>query len=148
MCGIVSYSNRTSTDLPDDAAAGWSFSEVEVTRYTACALDTSSGSGVLVCWGHDYGGSLTPPGGTSTSSDIVQVAAGREHFCAVDASGVAHCWGPNTENETLVPYGSHSFVQVDAGRDHSCGVTSDGGMLCWGDDSAAQLGDYAWRPGD
>ncbi len=90
----------------------------------------------------------------SGASDIVMVAAGDWHSCALRASGQAYCWGDNYYGE-LGNGTSHSFSQpvptpvaggltfaaLSGGLFYTCGVTTSGVAYCWGWNGEGELGD-------
>lgn len=84
--------------------------------------------GQVECWGNDWDGQASPPGGA-----FVAVDAGWTHTCGIRAVGDVACWGVSWG----VP-ASGPFVAVSAGRAHSCGLRPHGGIECWGDDSLGQ----------
>lgn len=127
--------------------------------YHSCAVV----SGVAKCWGqNDYGAlgngttsaSSAPVsvGGGSGTSGWTAISAGRYHACGV-RSGVALCWGYNSDGElgngtnvaSSAPVnvggggGTSGWTSVSAGYHHACGVRS-GAFLCWGDNYYGQLG--------
>jgi alpha-tubulin suppressor-like RCC1 family protein len=74
---------------------------------------------------------------------------GTLHGCALDADGIARCWGGNSAGQlgngnfaistvpTTVLWGdrpsaSDLFVELSAGADFTCGVTQSHGGFCWG----------------
>ena len=68
---------------------------------STCALQTS---GSVRCWGANYRGQLgdgtttgrrVPGAAVLTISTAAHIAAGLDHICAVEASGVTKCWGEN-----------------------------------------------------
>ncbi len=83
---------------------------------------------------------------------------GINHGCALTASGVAYCWGANSNGKIGNPAatltsgipitvkdssGADSalrFSSISAGRDHTCALTTDGTAYCWGDNSNGQGG--------
>lgn len=80
------------------------------------------------------------------------VAAGGRHTCALDAAGVARCWGANDDGqlgagdlqdyESPVPVaGTLRFSRLASGGAFTCGVLRGGAAACWGDGEAGQLGD-------
>jgi len=121
----------------------------------ACGL----ASGAVYCWGQGSGTGLgdthnaTPTlvGGLPTAK---AVAAGYQHACALDTTGLAWCWGYNltgqlgdgTFQSSATPVavaGGHHFVSIDAGFYHTCAVSVDEALYCWGSDEYGQLGNDA-----
>lgn len=97
-------------------------------------------------------GKESPPS-TPVQVARVQVSAGGQHTCLVNAQGGVLCWGSNalgalgdgttTDRHTPVPVvGLSSGVRsVAAGSRHTCALTLAGGVTCWGGNSHGQLGD-------
>ena len=87
---------------------------------------------------------------------LVDIAAGSSHTCAVDEAGLAFCWGYNivgqlgnnttTNSLVAVPVvttgvlSGKKLVQIGNGSNHSCAVASTGKAFCWGYNSGGQLG--------
>ena len=65
-----------------------------------------------------------------------QVAAGNNHTCAIDDTGV-HCWGRNDHEQTDVPADLVNPVAVSTGEYHTCAV-DDNGVQCWGNNSSGE----------
>jgi hypothetical protein len=84
------------------------------------------------------------PGGTSTTSDIIEIDAGISHFCALDSTGPISCWGDDEAGQSSPPAGFFDYIQVSVGIDHSCGLEADGNLVCWGSDEDGQLGEYGY----
>jgi alpha-tubulin suppressor-like RCC1 family protein len=124
----------------------------------ACAV---TGAGAVSCWGSNSDGqlgdgtttdSLVPVPVTGLASGATDIAAGRQHSCAV-AAGAVRCWGLNdygqlgngTTTDSAVPVPvtglSSGGASVVAGSYHSCAVTQAGAVSCWGDNSFGALGD-------
>jgi alpha-tubulin suppressor-like RCC1 family protein len=123
-------------------------------------------SGSVWCWGADDAGQLGngQPSRSIRSvparvafpgrSAAVQISAGRQHTCAVLATGRVWCWGSNRSGQlgngsiggieispvevALQP--GQAALQVSAGANHTCAVIADGGLKCWGSNSFSQLG--------
>jgi alpha-tubulin suppressor-like RCC1 family protein len=86
--------------------------------------------------------------------DIVQVAAGTSHSCALTATGTVKCWGSNQYGQlgngatpgsmSTSPVdvtGVTGAVEVTAGDFHSCALIDDGSVRCWGFGGRGELGD-------
>lgn len=86
-------------------------------------------------------------------TDVVQIATGYRHTCALTTTNGVLCWGHNhvgqvgdgTTNNRSLPVmvsGLESGVQaISAGWEHTCALTSSGAVLCWGNNWAGQVGD-------
>src|SRR5690606_24554100 len=122
-------------------------------------------SGAVRCWGSYASGVLGYPGQSQNIGDgetagsggdvgiggnVVQLAAGSAHTCALLQSGSVRCWGDGTygrlgygtganhigddEHPSAagdVPLGGRA-VQIAAGVSHTCAVLDTGGVRCWG----------------
>ena len=91
-------------------------------------------SGEWVYWGFNRFG----VGDIPNELDIVEIAFGAYHGCALAPQGQVHCWGaidPDGEEpyrwQLDVPE-DETFVSIDAEQFHTCGVTTDGDVRCWG----------------
>ncbi|MEM9187938.1 MAG: hypothetical protein AAGF12_02085 [Myxococcota bacterium] len=87
---------------------------------------------------------------------VRQVAAGRNHTCAINGVDEVWCWGRNVEGQLGIGTNQdHSVprrVQLSDVRavsvggplagthGHTCAVTGDGTLYCWGDNRDRQLG--------
>jgi alpha-tubulin suppressor-like RCC1 family protein len=80
------------------------------------------------------------------------LAAGHDHTCAFDATGVV-CWGSNSSGQLGQPaysFNGHGYpirasvavalASLTAGGEHTCGLTASGAAYCWGSNSNGQLG--------
>jgi alpha-tubulin suppressor-like RCC1 family protein len=135
----------------------------------ACALDSA---GAAYCWGGggDLGnGSLdnspvpvaVSASGVLSGKTLVQIAAGAGFACALDATGIAYCWGNNDAGQlgddnagtsSLMPVPVYTpgtplagktvtrVVGGGGGGESACAMDSAGTAYCWGNDSAGQLG--------
>jgi alpha-tubulin suppressor-like RCC1 family protein len=123
------------------------------------------------CWGANGSGQLGSPATSGDSIAPVQVmtdatiplaqviglAGGGAHTCAVTAAGAVACWGDNTSGQLGVdPTGtppvpsSNAALAVDLGADlatglsaralHTCATLAEGTLTCWGGAAAA------WTP--
>ena len=104
-------------------------------------------------------GAVPAPGEGGPRMTVIPATAfdtqdgGRDHACALDGSGQAHCWGRNafgqlgdsTAAPTTVPVAVYqpglSFDRITAGGAHSCALTSAGAAYCWGANADGRLGD-------
>ncbi|MDX2019703.1 MAG: hypothetical protein SF187_05635 [Deltaproteobacteria bacterium] len=87
-------------------------------------------------------------------TDVVEIAAGEAHVCALQKNGDLACWGRNLYGETVgVETVASSVVKwatpvstvgglrsLSAGRLSTCGVKHSGEVLCWGNDFWGQVG--------
>lgn len=95
-----------------------------------------------------------------------QIAAGRQHTCALLDGGQVFCWGIGAQGQLghgnvssigddepaqlagPVPLGEPA-VQIAAGGFHSCALLESGLLKCWGDNQFGQLGyGHGHRIGD
>lgn len=107
---------------------------------------------------NDPGSSLAQP--VSGLTDVIEVAAGEDHTCAVRSNGQVVCWGrgdygelgdPQKTSHTLpavvakLGYGIH----LGAGAFTSCGsFTTSSTVRCWGQNNFGQLGTGNTNVGD
>jgi alpha-tubulin suppressor-like RCC1 family protein len=161
---LLNISNETS---PDKSLATWSGSGALPT-----GLSFNTGTGVLsgtpsvLSTGAEYTvtGTYKNNQGQQVYTikvgeamlEVVQVAAGTYHTCAVTTAGGLKCWGydyygqlgndiAKIRQPTPVDVlGLTSGVaRVAAGDNHTCAVTTAGGLKCWGHDGSGQLGNDA-----
>jgi hypothetical protein len=85
-------------------------------------------------------------------SDVVTVAAGYWHTCALRKDGKLFCWGGNDTAQVGMPAGGNMPLPVEVpigqpiakvalGGAFSCVLTTQGKVSCWGDDQFGELGD-------
>lgn len=148
-------SGGTSADGPGAEGAA----VVDAVALTTGGWHTcAAAAGDLRCWGYNAAGQL---GDASTASryepvpvevpgQVVDVAAGREHSCALVSEGDAYCWGYNADGQLGI--GSTDLgtqparvdlpgrvVALSAGEDHACALLDSGDGYCWGSNSHGQL---------
>ena len=76
--------------------------------------------------------------------DVVAIAAGEEHTCALLGIGTATRWGDGTATPAAVN-GLHGAIGLAAGWYHNCAALADGTARCWGEASEGQSGDGTAR---
>jgi alpha-tubulin suppressor-like RCC1 family protein len=144
------------TNLPaggvSQVSAGWG----------GCALVRTGGLATSVrCWGDNTWGELgngtttdsTTPVKVSSLSNVMSVASGATHVCALVHNGGARCWGENNKGQlgdgtttnrstpvqvTGLP---SNMAQIAAADDHTCALLKTETVKCWGQNNRGQLGD-------
>jgi alpha-tubulin suppressor-like RCC1 family protein len=87
-----------------------------------------------------------------TGAEVVALAGGGYHSCALLRSGKIACWGAGNMGElgdgNLVNTSAAVMVktiddatQITAGDEHTCALRKSGTVWCWGRDHHGQLGD-------
>lgn len=141
--GNLSCWGNTSVLLPV-AVAGYSgVQAVAVGAMHKCFV-TSTGN--VRCLGNNSAGQLgdgsttnsTTPvlvyaaGNAASLSNVVALAAGYAHTCALIADGSVLCWGAVTATNSAVPMPVVSnAVTIAAGEGAPCVVLADGTVQCW-----------------
>jgi alpha-tubulin suppressor-like RCC1 family protein len=117
--------------------------------------------GEVWCWGSNSKGQLGD--GTTTnrlkpvkvrglSTNVVDIALGSLHTCALTSAGRVECWGSNgsgqlgdgTKVDRLEPvevWKLKGVTSITAGFAHTCARTSGAIIKCWGLNLYGQLGD-------
>ena len=133
-------------------------------EHTCAVLD----DGRVMCWGSNRDGQLgrlaiergkilPAPAAVAEISGASQVAAGRDHTCALLREGGVRCWGGNSAgqlgdgstSDSAAPIrvqGVSNAVGVAAGSLHTCAIVRDGTVRCWGANDAGQLGNPRLTP--
>ena len=127
ISGVVVNPDGTATTARPASNAP-RYQQVSAGQHHTCGVLTG---GEVACWGNDYYGQATPPGGA-----FQQVSTGGFHTCGVKIGGTVTCWGGDEYGQVTSPSGA--FVQVSAGRWHTCGVKTDGTVACWGSNYSGQ----------
>jgi alpha-tubulin suppressor-like RCC1 family protein len=142
-----------------------------ISNHTCAALT----NGELKCWGLNNFGqlgyghsdnigddeSITGIASIPFSSNILQLATGSLHTCALGAGQKVRCWGRNSSGQVGLGYddiigddeaansvaaidlsgdGSDSFSMVATGNSHTCVINANNQVHCWGLGSLGALG--------
>lgn len=158
--GQLGDGSLTSSSVPvTPAGLSSGVASVSVGAQHACAL---ASSGIVKCWGwNNYGETGDTSGATTTPqpidvaglpANLVAVALGGYHSCAVTTTREAWCWGENQVGQlgdgttvdrptpAAVP-GLSGVVAVTGGTYHTCALLVGGAAMCWGSNNSGQLGD-------
>ncbi len=161
---LLSVSNEAS---PDKSLATWqgngtlptglSFNTgTGVLSGTPSAVSTGAAYTVVGTYKNNQGQQVYTIKVGEAVLEVVQVAAGEYHTCAVTTAGGLKCWGLDSSgqlgNDTALTNQptpvdvsglSSGVAGVSAGTYHTCAVTTAGGLKCWGQDTYGQLGNDA-----
>ena len=162
-------SEETQEELLFDEIAG-----LTAGSFHACSW---SKNGVALCWGKQNDNKLEKLGNSNRETsyepvyvqrkigetliqlqNIIHVAAGKEHSCAVvrysqeSNFGRVYCWGDNSSGQIALGKeisssayaqkveGLYNIKKVYAGAFHTCALDIIGGVICWGLNNYGQLG--------
>jgi alpha-tubulin suppressor-like RCC1 family protein len=128
-----------------------------------CAAPSNSGAR---CWGSNWSGqlgdgsdesSVEPVTVVNLTEQVVDLAAGFGHTCALTVGGQVKCWGANDRGQlgtgntlpSLTPQTVSALPQniqaITAGGEFTCALTGSGGLLCWGANDQGQLGNGTYQ---
>lgn len=95
--------------------------ELAVADRQVCAL---THDGLVFCWTFD-----AEPQVRMLTVPLVAITAGEDHFCGIDTTATAICWGDDAAAAGIprVP-----LSDIAAGHHHSCAVDTAGATYCWG----------------
>ncbi len=96
-------------------------------------------------------------GDTAALGNVVAIAAGARHACALQSNSQVVCWGDNEHGQlgtgdkvdaalprrVVIDSSATPLVNVaaiTAGRAHTCAVLGDASITCWGANDQGQLG--------
>lgn len=166
--GLYAVGDDETPASMGDVAVGGTVIQISAGMFHTCALlDT----GKVRCWGDNYIGQLgygntdvigddenpSVAGDVIVGSDVAQIAAGKNHTCALLNNGGVRCWGDGSygrlghgntlsigDNEAPAFHGSipidGTAAQVTVGIYHTC-VRLDGtDVRCWGFNAFGALG--------
>lgn len=158
--GIADSGNRNQA-TPIVLAAQTLIKQVVTGSHHACALTQN---GRVACWGDNSYGQLgndsvaqsnTPlfVSAFDQHANVLRIAAGADHTCALLTDGSVECWGKNDLGQLGI--GSHSnqaqptmvhsltaaATAITTGSNSSCALLKSGQAMCWGQNNRGQLGD-------
>jgi alpha-tubulin suppressor-like RCC1 family protein len=158
--GGLGDGTKTNRSTPVSVAGLPPGNPVEVTAgaYHTCVRFED---GTVACWGGNSNGQLgdgTPSDSRLTPAlvpgltDVVQLALGPSHTCALTKAGAVLCWGWNVHGQvgngtvsqfiaTPTVVGVPKATQIALGFQHTCARLEDGTARCWGYNGFGNLGD-------
>jgi alpha-tubulin suppressor-like RCC1 family protein len=166
--GIKCWGDNFSGQLGDDSLTERN-APVDVFGLTSGVINVSAGDqhtcavttfGSAKCWGDNYRGKLGD--GTSVGrtvpvnvfgliGGVVQISTGADFSCAILSTGLARCWGDNSDGalgtgntiSSRVPANVNfpsEFTILRAGGLMACAIFTDMQLRCWGDNFVGELG--------
>ena len=162
--GTTTMRTTPVTVTSSGALAGKVATQVSAGTYHSCTLDSQ---GKAYCWGRNderqlgdgtnidkFAPAAVDTSGALSAKTLTQISAGESHTCALDADGMAYCWGygysgrlgdGTNENRSspVAVLGGIAFTKISAGGSHSCALDVTGKAYCWGSNFAGSLGDGA-----
>ena len=158
--------DTVTAGVPARVAGNHLFKSIAAGDTFTCAV---ADDGRAYCWGKGDNGELgggklydqaRTPRSVAGDHRFTAIVAGRQHACALDASGAAWCWGNNELDQlgdgSKTKYaqrpvrvaGRHRFKRLGAsgGASTTCGVTIEGNGVCWGSNVSGQLGTGSTSP--
>ncbi|MDA3033791.1 MAG: hypothetical protein O3A28_02035, partial [Actinomycetota bacterium] len=159
---VISPASPIVADMNETAVGSDNLSaqaSITAGRNHTCAL---LATGAVKCWGHNASGQLgdgtttdrlTPTAATGLASGVTAITTGRNHTCALLATGAVACWGYNPDGRlgdgsttdrhtpTAVTGLPSDVTAITAGTEHTCALLGTGAVTCWGNNASGQLGD-------
>jgi alpha-tubulin suppressor-like RCC1 family protein len=156
MAHLMATPVNTPGFTPDHLSTGGEFTCVKGTDQS------------LWCWGDNQFGqlglgnnapALTPMQVTPLGNNVLSVATGGSHTCALMADATVWCWGENSFGQLgtgdinprstptqIDPTMLSNVTSILTGGHHSCAVKQDSTLWCWGDNRMGQLGNGDTQP--
>lgn len=152
----VEATQTTEAAVPDAPAPEDTPADTPTEPFVVTTQDRSVGGSNVCVIGN---GSVTCRGANDRGQGLENgvsgaraVSSGLFHACALDAEGIARCWGANeagqlgdgTRSDRAAPVRVETdfrFRELAAGVAHTCGLIADGRAACWGENLGGQLGD-------
>jgi len=178
---VFCWGDNSQGQLGNPAAGSFSTKPVQAGNLTdvvavaggplhTCALRVG---GRVSCWGYNASGQLGDGSGSTGPRsvpvtvvraeaegggdllEVVAIAAGVNHNCALHASGAVSCWGGNdfgalgdttsvgvrSRAVTVVSLPDATALATGPTANHTCALRADGSVRCWGRNDDSQLGD-------
>ncbi len=162
--GQLGNGTTTNSSIPVLVSGLPVIATVYAGEFHTCALSVA---GNVYCWGYNaYGqlgnnlsADLSSPvevKGTSGSgflSNIVSIATGSAHSCAVSNTGLAYCWGYDGNGQLGIGSANNAvnglpiqvsnitgIASIAAGYLHTCAINTNKNLYCWGYNLYGALG--------
>ncbi len=85
-----------------------------------------------------FGTGFITPVPAAAQTEVIAIAAARQHAVALKQDGRLVAWGSNSYGALNIP-GGQDYVAVTAADTHSLALTSAGGVVAWGQNFSQQL---------
>lgn len=149
LCGLLTSTIAVvAVGASPAQAAPFTYTAVSTGYHRTCAVTTT---GVGLCWGWNYSGSLGTNDRSATvyTPSIVALPSG-ERFrsieagsyftsCGLTESGRVYCWGEGGSGWMALPAGA-IVSQLSVGWSQVCALTTDARLFCTGDRLSGELG--------
>ncbi len=156
-------SNVACKSSPVAVCCNFSYNVIQTYMDHTCAIRTT---GQAYCWGRSnegqcgqnqtLAGNILTPTAVCGSYNFCKISLGVQHTCALTDTGLAYCWGANTQGQlgdntvtgrsSPVPVcGNRTFCHISCGYEFTLAIDVNGVAWGWGLNTSGQLGVVPFR---